>query len=68
MVAEILIDADGPASDGRSCHSWQDDRNVSGARDHRILAIGVALTGAEQMNVGVGNHRHVQLRTLVPEP
>ena len=44
-----------PGGTGGRAKSRQDERDVPGARDHRVIAIGLALPGAAGMDVHVGD-------------
>ena len=64
----VFVEADRPAPDRRLGHPRDDDRDVTGARDHGVLLVGAALARAETMDVRIGDDFQSPLRTPVPEP
>src|SRR6185437_8594327 len=67
LATEVTIDADRLRHHGRPSEIGEDERDVAGTGDHRMIAIGAALSGATGVHVHIGDDAQAALLADVPE-
>src|SRR5580704_9427567 len=67
LAAEIAINPDGIGAERPLREIRQNERKVARARDHRMLAVGVALTGGARVDVHIGNHAQAAPLADIPK-
>jgi hypothetical protein len=63
---EILIDPNPARQVGAGGKVWEDQGQMSGLSDHRIVTIAATLTISTGMHMDVGYNHHVQLAARLP--
>lgn len=67
LAAEIAIDADFLDADRRTREIRQNQREMAGACDHRVLAVGLALIGPAGMDVNVRDNAQSAPPARIPK-
>jgi Dihydrofolate reductase len=67
LAAEIAVNTDGPDADRRRREVGKDQGQMTRPRNHRMMAIRVALTGTTGMNMNIGHDIQAALTAVFPQ-